>query len=68
MTMGQRLKALRADKGVLQKQVCDSVGISESAYQYYESDRAEPTASRIVWLCDYFEVSADYLLGRDEKC
>lgn len=66
-TLGQRLFLLRADKGVSQKQVCDKTGISTNAYSYYESDKSEPTASRIVWLCDYFGVSVDYLLGRAEK-
>lgn len=63
-TLGQRLKQLRKSKGVSMKTIEKATGVSLNAYSYYENDRAEPTASRIVWLCDYFGVTADYLLGR----
>ncbi|WP_099206215.1 helix-turn-helix domain-containing protein [Scatolibacter rhodanostii] len=66
-TLGDRLKQLRKNKGVSMMTVAKSVGISDAVYCRYEHDISEPTANRIVWLCDYFGVSADYLLGRTDE-
>ena len=62
-----RLRELRALKNVTQKQVAESVGLSERGYQNYELDNREPTMSSIIKLADYFGVSTDYLLGRSDK-
>jgi len=62
-----RLRELRTSKKVTQKQIAESVGLSERAYQYYELDEREPTLGTINKLADFFEVSADYLLGRSDK-
>ncbi len=62
-----RLKELRLKNKVSQKQIAESVGISESLYQYYEYNKREPTISNFIKLCDYFHVSADYLLCRSDN-
>ena len=62
-----RLRELRALKNVTQKQVAEGSGLSETGYQKYELEEREPTLSSINKLADYFEVSADYLLGRTDK-
>jgi len=59
-----RLRELRASKNVTQKQIAESIGLSERAYQYYELAEREPTVGTINKLADFFEVSTDYLLGR----
>ena len=62
-----RLKELRKSKGITQKAVADNVGLSETSYQYYEYATREPIMSNIIKLADFFEVSADYLLGRSDN-
>ena len=63
MNIAQRLKNLRQEKNSLQKDISNDNNISLRAYRYYETGEREPTASIIIKLCDYFQVSSDYLLG-----
>ena len=63
---GERLKALRQDKGVTQKQLAEQISCAQSAIVYWETNRQEPTISALKKLCVFFEVSADYLLGLED--
>ena len=60
-----RLKQLRLDKKVLQKDLAEYLGITVRAYQYYEAGRNCPDLNGLKKLADYFQVSLDYLAGRD---
>ena len=62
-----RLKELRLDKGVTQQSVSNATQISRSVLSQYENGVAEPTASVVVKLAQYFSVSTDYLLGRTDE-
>lgn len=62
-----RLKELRLAAGKTQQEIGDLVGITAAAMSYYETGKRGLDASTIVVLCDYYGVSADYLLGREEK-
>lgn len=66
MGFNQIILDLRNYRGVSQKQVADSVGISQSTIAKIEIGRNEATASTIRKLADYFQVSADYLLERTD--
>lgn len=62
------LKALRKSKGFVNaKDFCDAVNLSYNTYQNYESGKRIPTADVLVKLADYYNVSVDYLLGREEQ-
>lgn len=61
--MHDKLKQLRIEKGLTQKQVADYLGCSTRAYGHYEAGEREPTFDFFKKLCLLFEVSADYLLG-----
>lgn len=61
--MKERLKKLREQKGVTQKEVADAIGVTISAYSNYEQGIREPSNQILINLCKYFNVSADYLLG-----
>jgi len=63
----RRLKQLRLDKKLSQAKIAVHIGISDTQYQNYEYGKNEPTLTVIIKLCDYFNVSADYLLGRTDK-
>ena len=59
-----RIKELRLEKNLTQGGLAKQIGVSQKAIDYWERGINEPKASYIVSLCDFFNVSADYLLGR----
>lgn len=59
----QRLKWMRERKGVSQQIVADFCGVSRSMISVYESGEVEATGKIIKKIAEYFDVSADYLLG-----
>lgn len=64
--LAKRLVELRTIKKVSRKEVAVRTGISERTYQRYEDDDRDPDASVLKKLSDYYDVSADYLLGRTD--
>jgi len=63
----QRLKELRQNKSITQKEMALYLGITERSYQRYEAAEREPDIKGLNKLADFFNVSADYLLGRTDK-
>ena len=63
--LANRLKWLREKKRLVQKEVASKVGITLSGYQQFEYGKSNPKLETLINLCDFFEVSADFLLGRD---
>ena len=61
--LGERFIDLRKEKGVSQATLAKALGVSFGIVCYWETNKSEPTASNILKLCDYYKVSADYLLG-----
>lgn len=61
----EKIKALRAKKGLSQEQAARYLGISRRQYRRYETGENEPTLGNIKKLCRLFNVSADYLIGLD---
>lgn len=62
----ERLRLLRTEKGVSQKQVAESLGITEVGYRNYETGRRKPTFDIMPGIADFFGVSTDYLFGRSD--
>ncbi len=52
--------------GYTQRQMASFLGISQPSYIRYEKGDAEPTQENLVKIADIFDVSVDYLLGREE--
>lgn len=63
-TLCERLKQLRKERQVLQKDIADYLNVTVRTYQYYESGELEPGIERLKGLADFYDVSVDYLLGR----
>jgi len=61
-TIGARIKSLRVEKGLSAQALGDIVGRSKSNISGYETGKYDPSASTVISLCDYFGVSADWLL------
>jgi len=64
-TFGERIKELRLLKGLTQRQMADTFGITERNYQRYEATDS-PSNDTLIKLADFFEVTTDYLLGRTD--
>jgi transcriptional regulator with XRE-family HTH domain len=62
-----RLDELKTDRKLMQKQIAEGVNIPIRTYRRYEKGEREPSASIIVSLADFFNVSTDYLLGRTDN-
>lgn len=62
----KRLRASRMERGYTQQKMADMLGVVLSTYQKYEQAEREPSLSMLVRLADVLNVSADYLLCRDE--
>lgn len=60
-----RLKELRINRGFLQKDLSEILGVDRTTYSKYESGASEPNHEMLVKLAQVFDVSTDYLLGRD---
>ena len=58
-----RIKELRKEKGLTQKQLAVLMNKSETGLASWEQGLSEPNVNDLRLLCQIFEVSADYLLG-----
>lgn len=67
MKIGEIIKELRTEYGLSQGALAKSIGVSQKAIDYWEREINEPKATYIVRLADYFDISADYLLGRTQR-
>lgn len=65
MNIGDKLRELRLQKNMTQKGMADVIGVNRTTYAKYESGDIELSASMAIVLCDFFNISTDYLLGRD---
>lgn len=65
MLLGKRLKELRIKSGLTQKELGDIIHVSKATICFYEKEVRTPTLENLIDLSDYFEVTIDYLLGRD---
>lgn len=60
-----RLKDLRMARHISQKDFAKRLGVSQQTVASWEVGRTEPANDFLKDIADYFNVSADYLLGRD---
>lgn len=60
-----RLKEIRTQKGLTQRQVADYIGCAPSVYSRYETGDREPSIDILIQLSQYMNVSVDYIVGND---
>ena len=61
--LGKRLKELREERGLTQKQAANALGLHSVTYLHYEKAQREPPLAVLAEMANFFEVSTDYLLG-----
>lgn len=64
--MYQRLKDLREDRDLTQKEVSELIGKSRSGYSNYESGACDLPTDILIFLAEYYNTSTDYLLGETQ--
>ena len=62
-----RLRALREDNDFTQQDVAKVLGTSQTMYARYERGANELPIRHLIALCQYYKVSADYILGLKDK-
>lgn len=62
-----RLKDLRNDKDLFQKDVAELLGISQTVYSRYERGFQTIPAEHLIALADFYHTSTDYILGRTKN-
>ena len=67
MDFGLRLKTLRKQAGLTQQQLTAQLGITKSVVSFYELQARSPSSEALAKLAVIFHVSADYLLGLDNR-
>lgn len=65
-TFSNRFKELRKQKEINQKELAKILEVSQAQISMWENGINEPTVTNIIKICDYFNVCADYLIGRQD--
>ena len=63
----QRIRDLREDADLTQKQVGEAINVPQRTYAYYESGQRLVPPQVLCALADFYDVSVDYILGRTDK-
>lgn len=63
LIFGERLRQLRLEAGLQQKELGEQLGLSNNAIGMMERGNRGTTIEKVVLLTKFFHVSADYLLG-----
>lgn len=64
---GERLRSLRLQNNLSQKQLAAQIGVQNSIISFYEMGDRAPSLGNIIKLASVFHVSADYLVGLDKN-
>lgn len=65
--LAKRLVELRSKRKLSRREVAACTGMTERTYQRYENAERDPSAPSLLALANYYDVSADYLLGRTDE-
>ena len=63
-----RIRDLREDRDLTQKQIAQMLGMSQTGYSKYETGENDIPTAILIKLAEFYQTTTDYLLGRtDEK-
>ena len=65
MTINERLKELRIENGLTQKQLADKLGLGQTTIATHEKSHM-PQLDSLIAYADYFACTLDYLAGRED--
>ena len=67
MIFSEKITELRKRSGLSQEQFGDKIGVSRQAVSKWEMAQSVPDINKVMLMADFFGVTADYLLGRDQE-
>ena len=67
MTLGEKLKMLRASRGLSQEQLAAELYVSRQVVSKWECGDAAPDLDKLRTICTYFGVTTDYLIWENEE-
>lgn len=62
----ERLKELRSEKNLTQKQLSKKLNVSEDCVYNWENGRSEPSITDLINLATILDVTIDYLVGKTD--
>ena len=62
MSIGEKIQALRKQRGMSQEQLADALSVSRQAVSKWETNESQPDIERLAEISDMFNVSVDYLI------
>ena len=62
--MYKRIRDLREDHDLTQKQIAEILGMSQTGYSKYETGENDIPTQILIKLADFYQTSTDYILGR----
>ncbi|MGN0182418.1 MAG: LexA family protein [Candidatus Ornithomonoglobus sp.] len=62
-----RLKELRVKNNMTQRELAARIGVSQNTYSKWENEKSEMSYANLIALAQIFDVTVDYLLGRQQK-
>lgn len=66
MDYRRRLREIREDRDLTQKQIAKVIQKSQQGYSHIENGRAELKIEDLILLCDFYQLSADYVIRRTD--
>lgn len=65
--MYRRIRDLREDRDLTQKELAEILGMSQTGYSKYETGENDIPTHILIKLADLYKTSTDYILGRTDK-
>ena len=65
--MYRRIRDLREDRDLTQRQIAEMLGMSQTGYSKYETGENDIPTHILIKLADFYGTSTDYILGRTEQ-
>ena len=65
--MYKRLRDMREDRDLKQRELAEMLNVSQTTYSRYESGELDIPSAALIKLADFYNVSVDYILGRTDK-
>ena len=66
-TFGEKLKDLRLEKKLTQKELAQILSITTPTLSHWECDYQEPSLKDLIQICAFFNVESDYLIGLSDN-
>lgn len=67
MEYPERMRELRQDRDLKQKDIAEMLGVAQTTYSQYKLNKRPMPIEYLIALCKFYHVSADYMLGLSDK-